>query len=154
MKSRFHALVLFALPFGFALLGTTACGDQGKGERKLLLKKLEAVELFGGIPERRKQVGAVRGLALKDEKARKLQQVCVKAHEALLEAESEQAKAKQALDSLEAGKGDPSQLEPRRLDIQQALMRSNDAVTKARSLFPRCNEGIMAMSLRGRSKRN
>lgn len=132
------------------VLGLTAC-DSSQVERveaQRLIAAYEALTAAVGQSGREARLEALGQLPLRREAPRKARDLCVDAHRALLDAESEQEKASAMLEQAIAGKGgdplDPDQIAP----IQATIERSELSLKSARGRFGECEAAIRDLALR------
>lgn len=122
------------------------CEDHERNEAQLLMDRLDRIEEDSPLAVRQRELDGVRRLALSSNSVAQVRDSCVRAHEALLTAEREQQSAHAALDhATAAGAQLPPTLATR---ISRAITRSDQAIARARELFPRCQEGTRGLSLR------
>ena len=135
LGSRYAWLNLGMLALTFLL---PACGSSADGEARLVIEHLEAIDIGAPPAERQTRVDRLRALRLVSEAPTEVRELCVRAHQALLMAEAEQAAVSRRVDVLAErypnGGAPERQLAPAR----DQLAASNAAIAEARALLPEC----------------
>ncbi len=130
------------------LVIAVGCGDWKRHEARLLLDRMDRIDVNEAPDARRPEVEALEQLPLESTEARRVRDLCVKGHEALLSAEQEASLARGSLDRdapVGSGKTIPA-ADARRID--QALVRSNDALAHASRLLVKCQDEVASLSSR------
>jgi hypothetical protein len=118
-----------------------------------LVEHVRAIDIEDPTSKRKAQLRRLEELALPSEKLRDVQELCVRAHQALLSAEQRHEGAEKALAKAEqrAAEGDkPDETETAR--IAGTVQQSRQALAKARELLPQCQQKTakLAADLSGR----
>lgn len=136
--------------FGPVLLLVVAagCGPDEGNEARLFLDRYEGLDVnVDDLGERRRRVASLERLAIASERVQGVRETCLSMHEALLEAEEQQAEARRLVTVLER-----SAPESRTADavasVDHALTRSADAATRVRALRPECDEKLADLRAR------
>lgn len=138
----YFAVSLSLLAVWFA----AGCEDHERNEAQLLIDRLERVEEDAPIAVRERALAGVRRLGLSSEDVVRVRDACVRAHQALLTAEREQASARASLERATRAGAELPAADAQR--IAAAIERSDHAIALSRDLFPACQEGKRSLSLR------
>ena len=141
-----HSARRVAVAIVLACLLCTACEDNERNEAQLLIARLERIEEDSPLPVRQQELASVRSLGLSTPSVVRVRDACVRAHEALLTAEREQQAARAALERATTAGAELPPADAQR--IAAAIARSDTAIASSRRLFPSCQEGKRALSLR------
>ncbi len=137
MKPRLFATSMLALALG--------CGPDTANEARLFLDRYEGLDFdVDDLDERGRRIETLRRLAIASEEVSAARDVCVSMHEALLEAEVQQAAARAFVTRLEAGRGGQDDAAA----AERAIARSAEATGRVRDRRPACDEALA--TLRGR----
>ena len=118
------------------------CGDREDNEARLFLDRVARVHIDAPTAERRRHLEALEAVSLSTESLAALRDTCVQGHAALIEAEEEQAGARERLDEL-AGSDPDAQLPPEQArEIAEAIERSGAAIERARGKLSECQQGV------------
>lgn len=128
----------------------TGCGPDPSVEARTLLDRLDGLDLDDPIEERRRRVTSLASLPLSDATVKEARDVCVDAHQSLLDAEELHTSARAALARYEDESAIPVAEQQR---IQRAITGSNDALTRARDLIGRCERHTRDLDNRYRRQR-
>ena len=129
---------------GALVLG--GCADRERKEAQALIARVEAIDVQAEVSERRPRLEALEALEVHGDAAKKVKQVCVEGHTALLEAEEGHLEAKGlAAEGLDAAGKLPEATDERLKDL---IAASNQAIDRARKLMPECNEDLAALRTR------
>jgi hypothetical protein len=139
------SLALVAL---VVLLSGCECSDaQARNDAMLFLDRFDDIDVDTPLEERRTQVEAIRQLALTDETVLQTRDLCVSAHQALIDAEDQHALARHLL--VESGGTTETDVPPEAAArISTAIDESNEAIERSRELFPRCTREVNALERR------
>ena len=121
----------------------SACEDDERRNARELLERIQTVDIQEPHEQREPQIAALRKMPLHEKRLVEIRDVCVKAHEALLEAEEYQARARRVI---EAADGDAAA--EAAAPVAQDLERSEAALKQAKALFPRCEHETRDLALR------
>ena len=104
------------------------------------------------MPEatRRARVDDLAGLALREPELARTRDVCVTAHRGLLDAETEQARARRSLEAAERRHPDGPVPAGEAQQIADAIAASNRALEQAQQALPRCEAQSRELALRAR----
>lgn len=128
-----------------ACLLLLGCGDREENEARLFLDRVARVHIDAPPAERRRHIEALEAIALRTESLDGLRDTCVEGHTALVEAEEEQAAARERLESL-AGDDPDARIDPAQAqEIAGAIERSSAAIERARGKLTECQEGTRAL---------
>ena len=139
---------LATLAQAMLLLVAAGCGPDEGNEARLFLDRYEGLDVnVDDLGERRRRVASLERLAIASERVQGARESCLAMHEALLEAEEQQAEARRLVTVLER-----SAPESRTADavasVDHALTRSADAATRVRALRPECDEKLADLRAR------
>lgn len=149
---RTPSLVAFLLAFALSAPG---CGSREENEARLFLDRVATIDDSAPPARRRPQVEALAALPLETDAIRTARDTCVRAHEALLEAEEEQASARGRLSDVTTRAGGGAAVpDDERRAIESAIARSNAALGRARDLLPRCQSEVAALETRHAGRRD
>lgn len=139
--------VLRSFVVSVALVGllSAGCEDRRDNEERLLLDRASRVDHEAPEPIRAQQIQDLATVVLQTEDLVALRDTCVEGHRALLEAETEQARAGRELAAL--SDGDPEAQIPieKARSVEQAIRASNDALGRARELLRHCQDELSAL---------
>jgi hypothetical protein len=130
------------------LLFFASCDDGERTESRKLLERLQAIDIHTSIEKRKASVLQLESLILADKKLYQTQQICAKAHRALIEAEEQQVKAKQLLDKVTAFNSNAAISKPDLMAVADGIERSNEQIKRAKESFPSCEREIRRLELR------
>ena len=130
-----RVLVASVVLFGLLLAG---CEDRRDNEERLLLDRASHVDHDAPEPIRAQQIEDLATVVLQTDELATLRDMCVEGHRALLEAETEQARAGQELAALSGG--DPNARIPteKARSVADAIQASSSALERARELLRSC----------------
>ncbi|MCB9667092.1 MAG: hypothetical protein H6715_03110 [Myxococcales bacterium] len=100
------------------------------------------------IRQRREQLSRLRALEVRHSEVKSALESCLSAHDALLTAEEEQARAQHALDGALGGNHARSFSSDEASRLNKMIQRSDENVARARALFPDCHAGARSLTLR------
>jgi hypothetical protein len=124
-----RSFVVSVVSIGLLLAG---CEDRRDNEERLLL-------------DRAQQIDDLATVVVQTEELVTLRDGCVEGHRALLEAETEQARAGRELAVLSDGNPEAQIPIEKARSVEQAIRASNDALARARELLRRCQEELSAL---------
>lgn len=136
-------LVTNASAAALCVLFISGCGGENseRMQSKALLNRIAAVDLQAPLVERKHQIEALRALPLNVPALVALRERCAQAHAGLLDAEREQADARQQLDDVNAAGRDPAALSR----IAALLTHAGETLRTARTALPGCEQSIRAL---------
>jgi hypothetical protein len=129
-----------------------SCNDERtRNEAMLFLDRFEEIDLDDPLEERRAAIDDIRGLALSDEDVLRARDMCVEAHDALIEAEDQHAAARhQVVVASTGGAEIPPDIAEQ---VERAIDESGRAIERSRELFPRCTREVNALEARFHRRR-
>jgi hypothetical protein len=142
MHDKYLIFFMLALP---ALHG---CQDSKQEQGRALLERIEAVDIKAPYATRKATVAALATLELTDRELGRVRELCLKAHQALLETEERQAQARQGLDAVTRGNPRASIPPDRASAIAGALEESNRKLRSAIETFPYCEREVRSLAMR------
>ena len=142
MRGKYIIFLLLALP--------TICGCRdGKREQgRALLERIEAVDIKAPYTKRKVSVAALEALELTDRELVRVRNLCLKAHQALIDTEERQAQARNSLDAVTQGDPKASIPADRASAIAEALEDSNRELRRAIEAFPYCEREVRSLAMR------
>lgn len=136
MRRSRPILVVASVLLAASLAG--GCSDREKQEAKVVVQRVDALELRGDIEKRRKKVNELDKLELETKAAKQARDGCVKGHRALLDVEENQQIAKDEFGTLEGAR---------------AMKKANEALGEADELLHRCNDDVSGLKAKLRDRR-
>ncbi len=140
----------------------TACKGDASAEARMFLDRYERLDMDDPLEERRRLVDNLRTMPLVHSDVTQARDVCVDAHDAILEAEDLRVEAVALLERCGpvcAGQpagpevdGTAEQLSAR-LELDQNMGRAERALERSRGLFSRCHRETAALNTRYRRRR-
>ena len=122
-----------------------------RAEAKQLLERLQALSGDGTLSQRQTTLDGLRTMELREPEHAHARDVCLGAHEQLLQAEAAQTAARKALDDATKAQAGGSGIPPERgRAIAADLQRSNDALAASKRAFPQCEELTLKLTRVGR----
>ncbi|MCS6799029.1 MAG: hypothetical protein NZ898_10955 [Myxococcota bacterium] len=115
------------------------CGKSRDEQARLLVETARRIDPDAPPSERRSAVERLRALPLAEPALAEVRETCVQGHDALLEAESQQDRARRLLEVLERGGGSGA---AGGSQVRQALDASEAALGRARPLLERCQSRL------------
>jgi hypothetical protein len=137
-----RSFVVSVVSIGLLLGG---CEDRRDNEERLLLDRASRVDHDAPEPIRAQQIDDLATVVVQTEELVALRDGCVEGHRALLEAETEQARAGRELAVLSDGNPEAQIPIEKARSVEQAIRSSNDALARARELLRRCQEELSAL---------
>lgn len=130
------------------LVALTACGPDERNEAQLFLDRYEALDVnVDDLAERRRRVDALERLVLSSERVIGAREACLAMHQALLEAEEQQAEARATLARLERA-AESERTPEATAEVDAAITRSMSATAQVRELRPACDEKLADLRAR------
>lgn len=131
-----------------AIAPLTACEDEtARNEAMLFLDRFEDVDVDDELEERRISITQIREMVITDHDVDAARDACVDAYDALIEAEDQHALARHLL--VQSGGTTEMDVPPEvALEINAAIDHSDDAISRSRELFPRCNHAVTQLERR------
>ena len=128
------------------LLAGACTGDDGAREQgRQLLEALTALQDVESLSDRSRMLDELVKVPLANPEHAAVRQTCVEAHRQLLQAEIEQASAKQTMETASAkAAGGPLPGEVAK-EINAAISRSDAALAAAKQRFPECQRSIQGL---------
>lgn len=139
---KLFPLILLTLPF---LVG---CQDAKRQQGRTLLERVEAVDIKAPYSKREAALTALATLELTDNDLARIRALCLKAHQALLESETLQARARRALDSKASAEPKGTISAETSVIVAAASEQSNANLKIAMTTFPRCEREIRSLAMR------
>lgn len=139
---RYFPLILLTLPF------FVGCQDAKRQQGRTLLGLVEAVDIKAPYSTREAALGALRTVELTDNNLARIRALCLKAHQALLESETQQARARQALDSKVSADSKAAISAETSGMVAAAIEQSNANLKLAMATFPLCEREIRSLAMR------
>lgn len=133
-----------------AALALGACGEDTRNEANVLIDRVRSIDIELPLEVRRARVAALRELAPRDPDVRRAKEVCLRMHESLVTAETEQNKARRIFAMFRGG-GTPSTRQ--REDIDRALRASEAATKRAQRSLDACTRQVADLELRFGTRR-
>lgn len=137
-----------ALLVCFLLIGA-ACERDSAAEARMLLDRVQSIDLDSSVAERTRLVDSLATVRLTDPELVGTRDVCVDAHRAILEAEGLQAQAAERLEGY-ASEEVPSAGD--QLQIRRDIETADREIQRSRELFTRCHEETRALDVRYRRR--
>jgi len=129
------------------LLSLIACSDRKRAEARVLIQELKTLEYSNSIKARQNALAKVSALRLNDTAHQRARDRCLRAHEVLLAAETQQLQAKRMVERVDSIEG----LVEKETAIQQAtsaIKQSEAQLRRAKPLFERCEHDLRSLTLR------
>ena len=149
VRMRFRSLksrLILRFVAGVILLPHAACSrtNSERADAQALLERISAVDLRAPLPERARQVAALRGLELHDAALASVRDRCARVHAGLLAAEEEQANARERLGRAEQQKPSEAELQA----IAASVAHAAAQLRAAQGELPACEDSTRALALR------
>lgn len=132
------------------LVALGGCQQDPSGEARMLLDRLDQLDLDDPVEDRRRVVDNLAHMPLGNDQIREARDVCVEAHRTLLSAEDLHARARAALAPYEDESTIPI---TERQRIQRDIDASNRALERASGLVSRCERHTRDLDMRYRRHR-
>lgn len=135
------------------ILGTllsllAGCGGDEANEARLFLDRYDGLDVnVDDLVERRRRVETLGRLAIANERVEAVRDACLQMHQALLEAEEQQAEARRLVAQLEAAAPGEARAEDATA-AEAALTASTEAALRVRTLRSGCDEGLADLRAR------
>ncbi len=138
-------------------LGASGCGDSERDQARLLLDRIEAVDIRAPHREREVQLAELEAFRLGSGRLAEVRDLCLEAHRALISAEKQQAVAREALRTAGSAKGlangELPADSPQVSTAAAAIESSDRQLGHAKRAFPKCQREIRALALRFAERR-
>jgi hypothetical protein len=126
----------------------SGCGRSVRTEARAFLQALNTIDINAPIEQRRPQIARLRALQVHHPEVKEALNRCLAAHDALLMAEEEQQRVQYRLDNALKGTQAKSFSAEEASRLNTMIMRSDENVVRARTLFPGCNTSVRSLTLR------
>ncbi|MCA9615323.1 MAG: hypothetical protein R3B99_24690 [Polyangiales bacterium] len=133
---------------GALLCALAGCGGDEANEARLFLDRYDGLDVnVDDLVERRRRIETLGRLAIANERVEGVRDACLQMHQALLEAEEQQAEARRLVAQLEAAA--PGEARPEdAAAAEAALTASTEATLRVRGLRSGCDEGLADLRAR------
>lgn len=130
------------------LLVLMGCEDRARNEARLVLARIETIDHDAPTPQRKAFVASLKALSLSSTEVRQVRDACVRAHQALIDAETEKETASRQLEVMERAEKNKALAPGGGRSVAEALRRSEAAVARVRESFPVCEREALALARR------